>query len=108
MYKQIILFLGLTISGSTFAQNKLLDDYIKIQKEVLCHNKEDIFKELSAPDIKEKPVWVGKDPHGKTDFILLVNERKNTFTIVQAAESIACIIGIGTGNFKGNLIKTNQ
>lgn len=106
MIKTVVVVLSMLIISPVLAEKNKLTDYVKINKEILCHNKEDIFKLLSGPEFKERPVWLGKDPINKTEFLLLVNEEKKTFTIVQTAESIACIIGVGTDSYNNFLRKT--
>lgn len=106
MIKIIAAVCSLVIAGPVLAEKNKLTDYVKINKEILCHNKEDIFKLLSGPEFKERPIWLGKDPINKTEFIVLVNEQKKTFTIIQIAESIACIIGVGTDSYNNFLRKT--
>lgn len=103
----ILMLLVFLFSGPALAEKNRLADFITIKKEIICHNKDDMIRALLGPDIKERPIWLGVDSVNKTEFVLLVNEQANTFTIIQTAENIACILGIGSGYYQNVLKKSN-
>ncbi len=70
-------------------------EFRNIPKSVLCGPAEGVFKALADPEINETPVWLGKEDSKATDYALFVNKQNGTFTIIQFAKNMACIIGIG-------------
>lgn len=82
-----------------------LKDLITLKKEIICGPKEKIFKILTSVEAKERPIWAGHDVESKTTFALFENEKDKTFTIVQIADPLACVLGMGTMSQTLNQIK---
>lgn len=73
-------------------------DFQKVPKTVFCGPIEVVFKALADEDINEKPLWIGRDENNKSDFMLFVNSRTKTFTLLQVGKEWACILGIGSNS----------
>lgn len=67
----------------------------QIPKNILCGPVEILFTALADKDIKENPIWIGKDESEKSDFAVFVNSDTGAFTIVQFGREWGCILGIG-------------
>ena len=66
---------------------------VTVEKPVVCDKVKNVIESLSGGDIQEKPFWVGTD--SKSRYVMMVNEKTKTWTIVQFNDNIACIIGVG-------------
>ena len=73
------------------------------QKPVVCSDVKTIVEFVSGGEFQEQPNWAGKDD--KSKYVLMVNEKTKTWTMVQFNDQIACIIGAGTD---ANLINTKK
>jgi hypothetical protein len=93
MFKKIIFVFLLLPFSMAYAQ--IGPDFREIRKTVICGPLETIMKGLADPDIQEKPVWVGEDEKGQTNYSLFYNEKTKAFTLVQFTKTIGCILGIG-------------
>lgn len=65
----------------------------KGKKEVVCASLKDIVELVSGQEFQEAPYWVGSDQVSK--FVMMVNEKTGTWTMVQYDNKKACIIGTG-------------
>lgn len=68
----------------------------EIEKPVLCSDLKTVIESMSGPDWAEMPFWVGKDARSR--YVLLVNQKTKTWTIVQYNDQIACVLGTGVGH----------
>ena len=80
---------------STIANAQIGPDFRQIQKNVFCGPVSVILKALAADDIKEEPLWTGKDESERSDYAIFVNSKTGAFTIIQFGKEIGCILGIG-------------
>ena len=85
-----VFFAGLfaLIAASSFGQTML-------QKPVLCAEISKIFTEITGSKYKELPGWVGLSNEDNGNYVLLVNEKTQTWTFIQFEENIACILATG-------------
>lgn len=67
----------------------------QIPKNILCGPVEILFTALTDKDIKENPIWLGKDESEKSDYALFVNTDTGAFTLIQFGKEWGCILGIG-------------
>jgi hypothetical protein len=70
-----------------------LADPVTVEKPVICDKPEAVIEAISGGDNNEGPFWVGSD--NKSKYILMVNKKTGTWTMVQYNSAIACIIGFG-------------
>ena len=68
-----------------------------LQKEIACDKTETLLSYLKK-EYKEKPIWLGLDPDSETNYVILVNTEKITWSIVQFNQDAACLLGSGQGN----------
>jgi hypothetical protein len=66
-----------------------------VNKSVVCMETPDLLKAISGSEIGEKPQWVGKSEAEDSNFVLFVNTKTKSWTMVQLNEKIACILGTG-------------
>jgi hypothetical protein len=64
---------------------------------VVCDSVEIIFKTLFE-EFHEEPIWYAKDEPTPTQYVLTVNSKEDTWTLVQYDNTQACVIGVGTGS----------
>lgn len=96
-----LLMAFLFCSTSTIANAQIGPEFSTLQKPVICGPMETILKGLADPDIAEKPIWIGQDDTGRSEYMLFVNPKTNAFTLVQVGKTIGCILGIG---YKSSLV----
>jgi hypothetical protein len=70
-----------------------LADPVTVEKPVTCAKPKAVIETISGGDINEVPFWVGTDD--KSKYVLMVNKKTGTWTMVQYNSDIACIIGFG-------------
>lgn len=76
-------------------------NFVNINKPIICGPLEVMLKGLADKDIDEKPVWIGKREDQKTEFYIFLNFKTSAFTIIEAGKEIGCILGIG---YKSNFL----
>ena len=76
----------------------------KSEKPVVCGGIDEILESLQGDPYSEKPVWMGKDIKDRTSYILLANFKTGTWTMIEMNDSVACVLGAGTGH---TLVLTN-
>jgi len=81
--------------NSTIANAQIGPQFVQVPKVVVCGPADIVFKGLTDDDIKEQPLWVGKDESSKSDYALFVNEKTMAFTLIQYTGTTACILGLG-------------
>ena len=82
---------------STIANAQTGQEFKQTTKPVICGPLQTIFENLSSEDIKENPVWIGKDQNSPSNYALFVNSKTGTFTIVQFNQEVGCVLGMGAG-----------
>ena len=90
------LFALLFCSTASYSQ------FFETEKPVVCGKPELMFKELSAT-YGEKVFWAGQGE--ETTYLLWVNAKTNSWTLVQSTKALSCIIGTGNNN---NFLLGNQ
>ena len=81
--------------ASTIANAQIGPQFVQVPKSVICGPAAIVFKGLTDDDIKEQPLWIGKDEAGNSDYALFINEKTKAFTLIQYTGTTACILGIG-------------
>jgi hypothetical protein len=72
------------------------NDLFTIEKPVICSDVKSMIEFLSGSGYRESPFWVGKDE--KSRYVLMVNEKAKTWSMVQFNDQVACILGTGEGH----------
>lgn len=67
-------------------------DPFYIDRKIECDKIELVFEHF-VTKYAEMPVWHGKDRN--SGYLLLVNERTGSWTMLQYADDIACVLGVG-------------
>lgn len=93
----VYLMLIFGLNSVVLAQN----NFVTVNKPVICGPIDTILKGLADKDIDEKPVWVGRRDDQKTEFFVFLNFKTSAFTIIEAGKEIGCILGIG---YKSNFL----
>lgn len=76
---------------------------VNSKKPVVCADPKTVFEGLTA-DSEEQPFWSGSS--NNTKFILFVNTRTKTWSLVEYNDKTACVLGVGersTQIFFGNM-----
>jgi len=66
---------------------------VERKKIVVCEDSNTLMKELITGDYEEKPAWGGTGE--KSMFILLINKKTGTWTLIEGNKTIACVLGVG-------------
>lgn len=74
-----------------------------VSKPVICSDPKSIIEYLSGEDYREQPNWAGRDE--KSRYVLMVNDKTKTWSMVQFNDTVACIIGAGESASRLNLGK---
>jgi hypothetical protein len=90
--KSIVAFLFCLTSTIANAQNE--GSAYSSQKPVLCDNTKKVLKTLMEK-YGEVPVWTAKDASDDSRYLLLVNSKTTSWTLIQFTPEHACIIGLG-------------
>lgn len=69
---------------------------IVINKPIVCMDTPDLIKAISGSEIGEKLHWGGKADSEDSNFVLFVNAKTKSWTLVQLNEKVACILGTGS------------
>ena len=95
--KKIVLLLGLLCPAVLTAQQS--QSFGTFNKQIVCAPVEVLLKGLASPDVKELPLWIGKDESEKSDYVVFVNSKTKAFTLVQMGQQVGCILGIGYNSY---------
>ena len=90
-----------TASSSTTSEDPPVRE---INKAVPCGDTKLVLKSLIS-EYGENPFWMGEDT--TSGYVLLVNEKSKTWTILQYNDETACILGTGVNHrrvYNGPLI----
>jgi hypothetical protein len=74
-------------------------------KKIYCGETSVIVEFLLGEDYEEVPAWGGKDAETNSSFVLMVNSKTKTWTIIQMNDEVACLIGSGSDSTRFNLGK---
>lgn len=88
---------------STIA-NAQKETYFSAHKEVFCDNAKKVVSALMEK-WGELPVWTAKDGQDDTKYLLLVNPKTQSWTLLQFTPEVACILGLGENS---NLVGHNK
>ncbi|NBP57714.1 hypothetical protein EBU71_14510 [bacterium] len=73
-------------------------------KPVSCGDARAIYAELQR--VGENPIWYGNVEDPKSVMSLWISKDNNTWTMLQSANNIACVIDVGSGNvFSADLVQ---
>jgi hypothetical protein len=67
----------------------------EINKAVPCGDAKSVMQSLIS-GYREVPFWMGEDT--KSGYVLLVNEKSKTWTLLQYNDETACILGSGVNH----------
>ena len=93
MQKIIMAFLFCLGMMSTIANA----DPIQRRKVVVCDETSIILNTVKA-EFGEEPIWYGKDGPTPTQYIITINSKEDTWTLIQFDKNQACVIGVGNGS----------
>lgn len=68
----------------------------RYNKEVVCRDTKEAL-DILLTDHGERPVWVGKTDSERNNYMMLVNVKTQTWSLLQLNQNAACLIGSGTG-----------
>lgn len=91
MRKLIVVFLFCLLSPIANAET------VKISKPVVCNDLKSALAELHGVH-GEKIYWVGYEEESESNFVLLVNAKENTWTVIQTKNDVVCMMGSGDNN----------
>ncbi len=104
MLKNItVAFLFCLTSTIANAQN---DSSYSSQKPVLCDNSRKVISALMEK-WGEIPVWTAKDGQDDSRYLLLVNPKTRSWTMLQYTPENACILGLGEASTFANTDKSS-
>ena len=78
---------------STLANAQLFESKPTIQ----CGETKYILTNLIGEEIQEHPFWVGTNDTSKTSTVVMLNDKTQTWTVVQFDKKVACVLGAGEG-----------
>lgn len=81
--------------ASTIVNAQTTNQFVTVNKPVICGPLDVVLKGLADKDIDEKPIWTGRRDDQKTEFFVFLNFETSAFTIIEAGKEVACIIGLG-------------
>lgn len=65
---------------------------ITVEKPVVCSDLKTVIENISK-EYQEEPTWSGKDSQSR--YVLTLNKKTGTWTIVQYNDKLACVLGTG-------------
>ncbi len=74
-------------------------------KPTVCGEVDEVFASLQGAPYDELPLWMGKDLHDGTDYVMMVNNKTGSWTFIQLNDRVACVLGTGKGH---TLVTTNM
>jgi hypothetical protein len=93
MYKKIaVAFLFCLTSTIANAQT---EKFYESAKPVICDDAKSMVSGLMK-NWGEMPVWTAKDAEDQSRYLLLINSKKGTWTLLQYTSDIACVLGVGS------------
>lgn len=67
-----------------------------VNKPIVCMDTQGLVRAISSNEIGEKPHWLGNADTEDSNFVLFVNPKTKSWTLVQLNEKVACILGTGS------------
>ncbi len=64
-------------------------------KEVYCDDAKKVISSLVTGEYQEKLAWMGDSESGDSKFVLLMNTKTKTWTLIQMNQEVACVLGSG-------------
>lgn len=92
MKKFMVLVLLIVLPMMARAEDK---GWFETNKPVKCGPFREIVQIVISEPFTEQPVWVGTSGTDPTSFTLFVNDKSGTWTLVQYAKEIGCVLGMG-------------
>jgi hypothetical protein len=83
------LFIALLLQTAASSDNTVRE----INRKVQCGVAKEILAVLVSEDYMEAPYWMGED--SSTGYVLMVNERTRSWTLLQYNDDTACVLGTG-------------
>lgn len=68
----------------------------RYDKTIVCGDRQEIIADLRSDKYTETPLWVGLDANDDSEYLMLVNHRTGTWSILQMNATTACVLGVGT------------
>jgi len=103
MKKLLILFLiGVLLLQTASSSDTNVRE---INKKVQCGVTKEVLAALISEEYREAPYWMGED--NTSSYILMVNEKTKSWTLLQYTDDTACILGTGVNHrrvYNGPLI----
>jgi hypothetical protein len=78
-------------------------EIVESNKPVVCSDVKTVIENISSV-YNESPYWIGAG-NDSSKYVLMVNSKTKTWTIIQFNDKIACVIGTGS---RGNLINLGE
>lgn len=97
MFKKITVAFLFCLTGSI--ANAQSDKYFESAKPVICDDMRSMVGAL-IERWGEVPVWTALDAKDHSRYLLLINPKKGSWTLLQHTPEIACVLGVG---FESNL-----
>jgi len=91
----VFLCIGLSIGAVMALPAATSPSIIKGTKDVTCAPTELIFKVLTGEEFSESPLWIGSEESSTDRYVMFVNNKTRTWTMVQVGSDQACILGLG-------------
>ena len=66
-----------------------------LQKRVVCGKPQIVFQEITGEEYKEKMYWTGSESDNSSLYILTMNQKTGTWTLIQLSKQLACVLGSG-------------
>ena len=93
MFKQATVAFLFCLTGSI--ANAQSDKYVETTKPVVCDDAKKIISGLMQ-QYGEVPVWTARDAREQSRYLLTVNAKTGSWSLLQYTPEIACVLGVGT------------
>lgn len=80
--------------GLCFVSTLAVAEPFQSQKPIVCATTEEVFHAMQER-YEEKPIMLSKDLKSNTQYMILINIKKDSWTLVQFNNETACIIATG-------------
>jgi hypothetical protein len=87
--KAIFLAISAVLCSQTIAQTV-------VNKPIVCMETTALLSALTSEELNEKIHWAGKTDTEDSNFVLFVNQKTKSWTMVQMNNKVACILGTGS------------
>ena len=86
------LFVGLFLAG--ISTTIFANDMVTINKPIVCGETEKILS-MIVTEFQERIIFTGPSPTENSVYMVLMNQKTRTWTIVQGNKKAVCILGVG-------------